>query len=240
MLRATPSDDVSTSVHFQQPVDDVPYDDVDTITVTIVDPEAPFRAGIRAALESDGFDVLAETDDAATAIAQAASTKPHICLVGIGPRGTGLNVIAAISRQSPSTTIVALADSLDSRDLLACLERGAAGYLLRTTSTDELSKSLRATRAGEPALSRAMLPALIRHVRGRPQRRISMPSGPVELTMREWDVAELLRDGLNTVEIGHRLAISPITVRRHVAALAKKLGTGDRRATVHVLRLFAR
>jgi non-specific serine/threonine protein kinase len=95
-------------------------------------------------------------------------------------------------------------------------------------------------RLGEPALSRAMVPALIRHVRGRPQRRISMPDGPVELTAREWDVAELLRDGLNTVEVGHRLGVSPVTVRRHAASLMHKFGAADRQAVVRVLKMFAR
>jgi two-component system, NarL family, nitrate/nitrite response regulator NarL len=212
----------------------------DAIRIMIADSEAAFRAGIRAALEADGFAVVAEARDAATAVAQAASAQPDICLIDIAMSGNGLNAVSAIARQSPRTTIIVLTLSSEAGDLLASLERGASGYLLQGIGAEELAKSLRATRLGEPALSRAMVPALIRQVRGRPQRRISMPDGPVELTVREWDVAELLRDGLNTVEIGHRLGVSPVTVRRHAASVMHKLGAGDRRAAVRVLKMFAR
>jgi DNA-binding NarL/FixJ family response regulator len=58
--------------------------------------------------------------------------------------------------------------------------------------------------------------------------------------VREWDVAELLRDGRNTAEISRQLGISPVTVRRHAASISKKLGTSNRQATVRVLKLFAR
>jgi len=211
----------------------------DPIRVLIADSEAAFRAGVRAALEADGFIVVGEAHDSPTTVAQAASTQPDICLLDIAMPGNGLNAVSAISRQSPRTTIVVLTLSSESGDLLASLERGASGYLLKGISAEELAKSLRATRLGEPALSRAMVPALIRQVRGRPQRRISMPDGPVELTIREWDVAELLRDGLNTVEISQRLGVSPVTVRRHAASLMHKLGAGDRKAVVRVLKMFA-
>ena len=211
----------------------------DPIRVMIADSETAFRAGVRAALEAGGFAVVAEAGDAATTVAHAVGTQPDICLLDIAMPGNGLNAVSAISRQSPRTTIVVLTLSSESGDLLASLERGASGYLLKGIGPDELAKSLRATRLGEPALSRAMVPALIRQVRGRPQRRISMPDGPVELTIREWDVAELLRDGLNTVEISQRLGVSPVTVRRHAASLMRKLGAGDRKAVVRVLKLFA-
>src|SRR5438067_12408518 len=105
-------------------------------------------------------------------------------------RGNGLNAIAAVARRSPATAIVVLTVSPDAADLLAALERGASGYLLKGMPSGELAKTLRAARNGEPALSRAMLPALIEQVRGRPPRRIALPHGRIELTVREWDVAE--------------------------------------------------
>jgi two-component system nitrate/nitrite response regulator NarL len=205
------------------------------ISVLIADPQSAFRAGIRAALEADGFVVVAEAADAAATVSNAVNTRPDICLLEVVMPGNGLNAIAAIARRSPATTIVVLTVSSDHEDVLAALERGASGYLLKGTPAGELAKTLRAARNGEPALSRAMLPALIQQVRGRPRRRIALPEGPVELTVREWDVAELLRDGLNTAEIAVRLGVSPITVRRHMAAVLKKLGVPDRQAAVRAL-----
>jgi DNA-binding NarL/FixJ family response regulator len=62
----------------------------------------------------------------------------------------------------------------------------------------------------------------------------------VELTVREWDVAELLRDGLNTAEIAGRLGVSPVTVRRHTGSVLKKLGAPDRQAAVRALNSSTR
>jgi two-component system, NarL family, nitrate/nitrite response regulator NarL len=210
------------------------------ISIVIADQLSAFRAGIRAALEANGFVVVAEAAAAASTVAAAVRTRPDICLVDVLMPGNGLNAVAAIARQCPATTIVVLTVSSDTADLLAALERGASGYLLKSMPSGELAKTLRAARNGEPALSRAMLPALIEQVRGRPQRRISLPDGPVDLTIREWDVAELLRDGLNTAEIAGRLGVSPVTVRRHMASVLKKLGTPDRQAAVRALRASGR
>jgi two-component system nitrate/nitrite response regulator NarL len=215
--------------------DGLPATAPEAISVLIADHHAAFRAGIRAALEADGFVIVGEAADAASTVSTAVQTRPDVCLVDVVMPGNGLNAVAAIARRSPATTIVVLTVSSAPADLLAALERGASGYLLKGMPAGELAKTLRAARNGEPALSRAMLPALIQQVRGRPQRRIALRDGPVELTVREWDVAELLRDGLNTAEIAGRLGVSPITVRRHMASVLKKLGVPDRQAAVRAL-----
>jgi DNA-binding NarL/FixJ family response regulator len=77
-------------------------------------------------------------------------------------------------------------------------------------------------------------------VRSRPRRQITMPEGPVELTAREWEVSTLLRNGFTTREIAGRLGLSPVTVRRHVSSILKKLGAGDRQAAVRTLTLSDR
>ncbi len=210
------------------------------LTVLIGDSDGAFRAGIRAALEPAGFVIVAEAEDTTSAVAAAVTTKPDIALIDIDMPGNGMNAVAAIARRVPSSTIVVLTTSSDSADLLAALKRGASGYLLKGIAPEELAKTLLAARAGEPALSRAMVPALIDQVRSRPQRRLTLPGGPIELTGREWDVAELLRDGLNTDEIARRLSLSPVTVRRHAASMLKKLGAPNRAAAVRALKMFAR
>jgi DNA-binding NarL/FixJ family response regulator len=210
------------------------------LSVLIADRNETFRAGIRAALVPAGFVIVAEAADTTSAVAAAVTTHPDICLIDIDMEGNGMNAVAAITRRVPGSTIVVLTTSSDSADLLAALKRGASGYLLKGIPAEELAKTLIAARLGEPALSRAMVPALIDQVRSRPQRRLTMPDGPIELTGREWDVAELLRDGLNTVEIARRLSLSPVTVRRHAASLLKKLGAPNRAAAVRALKMFGR
>ncbi len=213
---------------------------VEPISVLLADDDAAFRAGIRTGLEREGFVVVAEAANATSAVASAVREQPDISLVNIEMTGNGMDAVAAIARRVPATTIVVLTASSQSADLLASLLRGASGYLIKGIAVDELAKTLRASRLGEPAISRAMVPALIDQVRNRSKRRLMLPAGPIELTRREWDVAELLRDGLNTVEISRRLGLSPVTVRRHLSSLMTKIGVTDRAAAVRVLKMFAR
>jgi len=206
------------------------------ISILIGDSDAAFRRRVRAALEADGFVIVAEARDASSAVSAAARHRPDICLVDAALRGNGLNAIAAIARESPAIVIVVFATSSDSAGLVAALQRGASGYLLKSIASDELGKALRATRQGEAALSRAMLPVLIDQVRARSRRRVTLPEGRSELTGRESDVAALLSDGLSTGEIAGRLGLSPVTVRRHVGSMVRKLGAADRQAAVRVLK----
>lgn len=212
----------------------------DDISVVIADSDAASRARVRAALESDGFVVLGEPGDAVAAVPETIAAQPDIVLIDIEIPGGGLDAVSAIAKGSPRTTIVVLTVSSEPGDLFASLERGASGYLLKSADADDITSALRSTRLGESALSPAMAPILMSHLRGSLKRQISMPTGPVRLTAREWDVAELLRDGFNTVEIGQRLGISPVTVRRHIASVLKKLGAANRTAAVRALKLFAR
>jgi two-component system, NarL family, nitrate/nitrite response regulator NarL len=212
----------------------------DPISILIADGDAAFRVGIRRALETEGFDVVGEADNAASTVSATVQARPDVCLVEVAMPGNGLNAVAAIARQCPATTIVALTGSPDPVELLEALERGASGYLQKTVATEQLVKTLRATRLGEPALARALLPALMQQVRSRPERRIQMQEGPVELTAREWEVSMLLRNGFTTREIAVRLGLSPVTVRRHVSSVLKKLGARDRQAAVRVLTLSDR
>jgi two-component system nitrate/nitrite response regulator NarL len=210
------------------------------ISILIADSDAAFRAGIRRALETEGFVIVGEAADAVSAVSATAQARPDVCLVDVAIRGNGLNAVAAIARQSPATTIVALTVSPDVAELLEALARGASGYLQKGIEAEELARTLRATRLGEPALSRSLLPALMEQVRSRPRRQITMPEGPVELTAREWEVSMLLRNGFTTREIAGRLGLSPVTVRRHVSSILKKLGAGDRQAAVRTLTLSDR
>jgi DNA-binding NarL/FixJ family response regulator len=205
------------------------------ISILIADGDAAFRVGIRRVLETEGFDVVGEASDATSAVSATVQARPDVCLVDVAMPGNGLDAVAAIARHSPSTTVVALTGSPDPAELVEALERGASGYLQKTVASDELAKTLRASRLGEPALSRALLPALMRQVRSRPERRVTTPGGPVELTAREWEVSTLLRNGFTTREIADRLGLSPVTVRRHVSSVLKKLGARDRQAAVRAL-----
>jgi DNA-binding NarL/FixJ family response regulator len=124
--------------------------------------------------------------------------------------------------------------------VVSAFTRGASGYLLKGISGDQLASSLRGAYAGEPPLSRVVVPYLVDEIRRGAMRRLTLPGGAVTLTPREWEVGELLREGHSTTEIAERLGVSPVTVRRHVGLLLNKLGAKDRAAAIELLRAYGR
>jgi DNA-binding NarL/FixJ family response regulator len=209
------------------------------ITVLIADGQAPLRAGVRSALTGRGFEIVAEAADARSAVAAAERERPDICLVDFTLPGSCMTAVSQIARRVPTTTIVVMAVSADGAQVIAALERGAAGYLLKDIRPEELATVLHAAHAGEPALARSLIPYLIDHVRRGPRRHLVLPTGTVTLTPREWDVAELLKADLATDDIGERLGLSPVTVRRHISSLRKKSGAQSREALTQALKQFA-
>jgi two-component system nitrate/nitrite response regulator NarL len=209
-------------------------------SVLIADAELPFRRGVRDALEADGFVVVAEVANATSAIEAATRLHPDICLIEPELPGEGFDAIGRIAKAAPNTLIVVLSKSDRAEDVVAAFTRGASGYLVKGLSGDRLASTLRGAFHGEPALSRSLVPHLVDEIRRGSVRRLVLPSGPVTLTSREWEVGEALRDGQSTAEIAERLGVSPVTVRRHVSLLLQKLGVDSREAAVETLRVYGR
>ena len=207
-------------------------------TVLVADHDAALRRGVREALEAHGFIVVAEVDDATSAVAGASRLEPDICLIELDLPGEGLDAIGRIAKASPRTLIVVLTESDRQEDVVAAFTRGASGYLLKGISAERLASTLQAAYRGEPALSRSLVPHLVDEIRRGSARRLTLPEGPVTLTPREWDVGELLLEGSSTAEIAERLGVSPITVRRHVGLLLRKLGAETREEALKKLRYY--
>ena len=207
------------------------------IRILLADDHAPTRAGVRAALERDGFQVVAEASDAKGAVELAGREKPDVCLLDIHMPGNGISAASDIASQHADIAVVMLTVSRDDADLFDALRAGALGYLLKDTDPDRLPHALRGVLEGEAALPRALVARVIDEFRDRGRRRrlpILKQRG-VELTSREWEVLELMRENLTTAEIAERLFISQVTVRSHIAAILKKLRVADRKAAVELL-----
>jgi DNA-binding NarL/FixJ family response regulator len=197
--------------------------------VLVADDHAPVRRTLRFALERRGFAVVAEAACTDDAVLGALDLRPDICLVDVALPGGGIRAARGISAASPKTAVVMLTISPRTPDLLAALRAGASGYLPKATSTERLPFALRAVLAGEAAVPRALTGAVVDELRdrsgtGRPLRERRRRS----FTNREWQVAALLRDGLTTGEIAARLAVSHVTVRRHISGVVHKLGVPSR------------
>lgn len=201
----------------------------DVRRVLIADDHVPTLAGVRDALERDGWDVCAEASTADHAVSLAHATQPDVCLLDIAMPGNGIRAAGRIAQELPSTSIVMLTASRDDRDLFDALRAGAIGYLLKDMDPDRLGPALRGVLSGEAALPRQLMARVLDEFRGRNERRalLRRHRGP-RLTEREFEVLELLRTGLSTEEVAKRLFISAVTVRGYVATALKKLRAPDR------------
>jgi two-component system nitrate/nitrite response regulator NarL len=210
---------------------------VHELSVVIADDHVPTRAGVRHALERDGFIVVAEAAHAEAAIEAAIRERPDVCLLDVHMPGSGIAAAARISEQLPGTAVVMLTISRDDGDLFAALKAGAAGYLLKDMDSGRLPAALLGVLSGEAALPRTLMARVIEAFRTT-ERRPTLPllkRRGVRLTSRESEVLEMLRDELSTAQIADRLGLSPVTVRRHVSALLAKLRVPNRKAMVRLL-----
>jgi DNA-binding NarL/FixJ family response regulator len=209
----------------------------EAISVLVADDHAPTRAGVRHVLENDGFSVCAEVASGQAAVEEALVEKPDVCLLDIRMPGGGIAAASEIAQALPETAIVMLTVSRDDADLFDALRAGACGYLLKDVDRAELPAALRGALAGEAPLPANLVARLIEEFRERGRRkRLLLKKNPsVQLRNREWEVLELLREGLSTAEIAQRLFIAEVTVRTHVSSILRKLRVPDREAAVQLL-----
>jgi DNA-binding NarL/FixJ family response regulator len=191
---------------------------------------------VRAALEQD-FEICGEAASASEAIETALRTAPDVCLLDVHMPGGGIAAAAEIASSLPSAAVVMLTISQHDDDLFDALKAGAVGYLLKGTDPARLPHALHGVLEGQAAVPRSLVARVIAEFRDQSARRRLPLVGQraVTLTNREWQVLDLLRDGLTTKEIATRLFISRVTVRTHVSSILRKLGVRDRKAAISLI-----
>lgn len=177
------------------------------------------RLSVRMAL-ADEHEICGEAGDAEQAVLQAGRLQPDVCIVGWDIAGNGLSAIHGILGVAPQTSVIVLSDRSDVEDLLAAVRAGAVGYLPGSLDEDQLRRVVRGVVANEAAVPRAMVRELIQELR--------TTAALGGITDREAQVLGMLRRGHSTAEIASRLQISPVTVRRYISDLVRKLGVSGR------------
>lgn len=207
------------------------------LTVVVADDHTRFRVLVRSALEADGCPVVAEAANADDAIAACLEHAPDIALLDIHMPGSGIRAAHEISARQRRTTVVMLTASAEEDDLFASLRAGASGYLLKDTDPASLAASLRATLAGEAALTPRLLMRILDEFRAPTRARFRRGSKEASrLSAREWEVMELLAGGASTEDVARSLFLSPTTVRVHVSSVLKKLRVSSREEAIRLLR----
>lgn len=196
------------------------------IRLVIADDHPIVRAGLRAVFGSDErFEVVADVASAEEAIALC-EADPQVELVTMDlqfPSGmSGVEAVEALSALEHPPLVLVLTNYDTDDSILAAIEAGARGYLLKDALPAELLDAARRAAAGE-----VVLPA---HLASKMYSRMREPR--VTLTPREYDVLSAIRDGLSNREIGERLFLAPTTVKTHVARLFTTLGVSSRTAAL--------
>jgi len=208
------------------------------VRVLLADNDQVTRHGISLVLVEAGLAVCAEADDADSAIERALQELPGVCLVSLELPGGGLRAAAQIRSELPDTAVIMLADAVGDQQLFDALRVGSSGFLLKGMNPARLPHVLHGVLRGEAALPRELVARVAEEFRDRSRRRhLSLPEARgVDLTNREWEVIELLGQGLSTRDISFRLRISQITVRRHIGTVVKKLHVESRAAALELLK----
>jgi NarL family two-component system response regulator LiaR len=205
------------------------------VRVVIVDDHPVVREGLRTFLAvQEGIAVVGEAADGAEALATVRSVAPDVVLLDLVMPGIdGVAAIARLTAESPDTRVLVLTSFPDDDKLLAAVQAGAAGYLLKDVAPAELAEAVRAVARGEAALSSRPAARLLREYAQR-----GSGASPVALTGREREVLTLLGRGLANKQIARELSIAEKTVKTHVSHVLSKLGLADRtQAALYAVRV---
>ena len=209
--------------------------------ILIVDDHPLTRDALAALLGQNGFDVIGEAADGREAIESARRLQPDLVLLDLSmPELDGLAALPRVREAAPECEVVVLTASGTEDNLLAAIQGGAAGYLLKTESPERIVEFLNGVAEGEAALSGAIARRLLEQVREGTAHSGVPDSIAQAVSARELEVLLLLDEHLATDEIAKRLFISEHTVRSHVKSLLRKLGVSSRRDALEQLALARR
>jgi DNA-binding NarL/FixJ family response regulator len=203
------------------------------VRVLVVDDQELFRRGLIMLLGGDiDIEVVGEAADGITATELAITTAPDVILLDVRmPRRTGVEACRAIKEAVPATKIIMLTVSDEEADLYESVKNGAAGYLLKDSSIEEVAQAIRVVNEGQSLISPSMAVKLIDEFKqmSKPERE----QGPaLRLTERELEVLRLVAKGLNNLEVAKELFISENTVKNHVRNILEKLQLHSRMEAV--------
>ena len=199
------------------------------IRVVLVDDHAVVRSGLALLLGVAGdIEVVGEARDGREALAVVAATGPDVVLMDL--QMPGLDGVAATREitAAGSAQVLVLTSYSDTERILAALDAGAVGYLLKDVEPQVLLDGIRAVVRGDSPLHPRAARELVAARRGDPAPALSESVTPGDLTQREREVLGWVRAGLGNKQIARRLGISERTVKAHLTSVFQRIGVSDR------------
>lgn len=193
------------------------------IRLLLADDHPVVRAGLRAVLETEpDLEVVAEASSAAEAVRLAAGVDVVLMDLQFGSGMHGSEATAKITAAADAPKVLVLTTYDTDGDILAAIEAGATGYLLKDAPPEDLAAAVRNAAAGQTVLAPAVAHRLMNRMR----------TPAAALSPREIEVLGLVADGLSNLEISKRLFLSQATVKSHLVHIYTKLGVDSRTAAV--------
>jgi DNA-binding NarL/FixJ family response regulator len=217
----------------------------DKIRILVVDDHALFRVGITNILSHEReFEVVGEAADGRSAIEMAGMVSPSIVLMDLSlPAPGGLETTQRIRREFPATAVVVMAQDEDEESLFASIKAGAAAFVIKDISPEDLVHVIRRVSQGEflindkvfskPAVASRVLKEFRElAVYGQEAQPIFAPLSP-----REVEILDNIAQGMTNKQVAYALSISEQTVKNHMSSILRKLAVNDRtQAVVYAMR----
>lgn len=193
------------------------------IRLLLADDHPVVRAGLRAVLETEpDLEVVAEASSAEEAVRLADGVDVVLMDLQFGSGMHGSEATAAITAAAGAPKVLVLTTYDTDGDILAAIEAGATGYLLKDAPPEDLAAAVRNAATGQTVLAPAVAHRLMNRMR----------TPAAALSPREIEVLGLVADGLSNLEISKRLFLSQATVKSHLVHIYTKLGVDSRTAAV--------
>ena len=215
------------------------------VRIVIVDDHALFRVGIRQILEREpDFEIVAEADDARSALDAAFATNPDVILMDLSlPSPGGIETTQRVKRELPSAAIVVLSTEEDEDALFDAIKAGAAAFILKDIAPEDLVMIIRRVVAGEYLINDKVFarPAVASRVlkEFRELAVYGQEAAPIfaPLSPREVEILDNIAQGMTNKQVAYALSISEQTVKNHMSSILRKLSVNDRtQAVVYAMR----
>jgi two-component system response regulator NreC len=203
-----------------------------TIRIHITDDHAVFRCGLKAFIEKESdLRVVSEATDADETLEQVRSCKPDVVILDINvPGRPAASVAQTLLAEQPRLAILILTIHDEEHYLREFLKIGARGFMVKTSTGNELIEAIRKVHRGEQYVDPQLSRYLIANFIGKPKK---SKVGVELLTGREREICQYLASGHTNAEVAEALNISKRTVETHRAAIMSKIGLKSRAELVH-------